>query len=193
MRPGGAVVGRSGRTQAVFTYRPDPVATGSFVTAAEGEECEVCSEAIRLACAGPVYSPVVDAPTLCGQCIASGRAARELDAVFTDLGGDGWDAVPDPVKDEILRRTPGFSGWQQEQWRAHCADAAVFLGPTGADELRDFGPAALASLGAELASWGWDTEEAESFVASLDRRGMPTAYVFRCRHCSSYQVYADFT
>jgi uncharacterized protein len=177
----------------LFTYHPDPVATGSLVAKADGEECEVCNEPRELTYAGPVYSPVADAPRLCGECISSGRAARELDAVLTDLGGDGWDAVPDPVKGEVLRRTPGFSGWQQEQWRAHCADAAVFLGPAGARELRGYGPEAVTSLGAELALWGWDDATVEGFVASLDRNGMPTAYVFRCRHCGSFQVYADFT
>ena len=47
------------------------------------------------------------------------------------------DGVDDPEKlDELIHRTPGYSGWQQEYWRAHCGDYCAYLGNVGASELR---------------------------------------------------------
>ena len=37
--------------------------------------------------------------------------------------------------DELIHRTPGYSGWQQEYWRAHCGDYCAYLGHVGAREL----------------------------------------------------------
>jgi uncharacterized protein CbrC (UPF0167 family) len=33
----------------------------------------------------------------------------------------------------------------------------------------------------------------ESVLASLDKDGQPTAYLFRCRACATHLAYADFT
>lgn len=174
-----------------FRYHPEPTSTGSLVSG-DGSTCDVCGRAATLVYRGPIYSLRADEPTICDECIASGRAADEWDAAFTDLGGDEWDDVSHEVKDEVLRRTAGFTGWQQPQWQAHCSDAMVFLGPAGHEDLESFGPDAVASMRAELASWGWDQSEADDFVQTLSREGMPTAYVFRCRHCPEFRVYADF-
>lgn len=175
-----------------FTYHPDPVATGSLV-AGDGAACDVCRGVRDLVYRGPVYSPIADEPTICAECIANGRAATELDAMFTDLGGDGWEDVPQPIQTEVLTRTPGFSGWQQEQWQAHCSDAMEFLGPVGHAELEGLGKEAVAALRGELSTWGWDDQQIDEFMVALDRDGMPTGYAFRCRHCGAFNVYADFT
>ena len=65
---------------------------------------------------------------LCPECIANGEAARKYDGSFQDdFSLD--DGVNDPEKlDELIHRTPGYSGWQQEYWRAHCGDYCAFLG-----------------------------------------------------------------
>jgi uncharacterized protein CbrC (UPF0167 family) len=38
--------------------------------------------------------------------------------------------VPREIVTQLLTRTPGFSGWQQERWLDHCADPAM-LHPEG--------------------------------------------------------------
>ena len=50
------------------------------------------------------------------QCIASGEAARKYDgSLQDDCSVD--DGVDDPEKlDELIHRTPGYCGWQQEYW-----------------------------------------------------------------------------
>ena len=40
---------------------------------------------------------------------------------YTHLDVYKRQGVDDPEKlDELIHRTPGYSGWQQEYWRAHC-------------------------------------------------------------------------
>jgi uncharacterized protein CbrC (UPF0167 family) len=130
---------------------------------------------------------------ICPWCIADGSAADQLRATFNDPDGDEWNNVPGTVVDEILHRTPGFTGWQQERWLAHCDDAMVFLGPMGYEELRAVGQEAARAVTEEFRVEGWSPGEIDRYVESLERDGEPTAYVFRCRRCRMIRGYSDFT
>ena len=129
---------------------------------------------------GSVYS-VAEVEFLCPWCIADGTAAQEFEADFTTVDGAPGD-VPKPVLDEVVRRTPGFRGWQQERWLFHCDDAAEFLGRAGWAEV-DALPGAVDSLRAE----GWSAEH----LPYLSAEGDLTGYLFRCRHCGIGLAYAD--
>lgn len=183
---------RSRAMRSEFTYHPDPVDSGSL-RSGDGTRCDICGHTAGWIYDGPAYGRVPHGTVICAECISTGRAADERDAEFTDLGGDGWDAVPAQVKDEVLHRTPGFAGWQQEEWRAHCSDAMVFLGPMGWAELEAAGPGAVQALRDWLSSWRWTDDQVDDFLGQLSRQGMPTAYSFRCRHCGTFTAYADFT
>jgi len=109
-----------------FPYHPDPQATGAVV---ESERrCLVCSTARGYVYTGPVYAVEELADGICPWCIADGTAAERFDAEFTDVGTHVPDDVPREVLEQIARRTPGFSGWQQEHWLYHCGDGAAFEG-----------------------------------------------------------------
>jgi uncharacterized protein len=111
-----------------------------------------------------------------------------FDAEFTDAPGE----VGAEVTDEVLHRTPGFTGWQQERWLHHCNDAAEFHGPAGAEELAPF-PDAVECLRLEVLEWGgWSAEQVDGYLQSLSKDGQPTAYLFRCRHCETHLAYSDF-
>jgi uncharacterized protein len=174
----------------VFRYHPDPLATGSVVPS--NSACRSCGQVRGFVYAGPVYAEDELDDALCPWCIADGSAAEKFDAEFTDPAGVGgygdWDAVPATVVTEVARRTPGFSGWQQERWWTHCADAAEFLGPAGGREVKERWPGALANLQAESGFQGADWDD---YFAALDRESPPTAYVFRCRHCGELGGYSD--
>ena len=73
-----------------------------------------------------------DIECLCPECIASGEAARKYHGSFQDdCSVDG--GVEDPARlEELIYRTPGYHGWQQEYWRAHCGDYCAFLVYVGA-------------------------------------------------------------
>ena len=48
-------------------------------------------------------------------------AASKFDGEFQDP--ESTDCVSNPDKlDELIHRTPGYCGWQQEYWIAHCDD-----------------------------------------------------------------------
>ena len=176
----------------VFRYHPDPVGTGSAVPSVSS--CDVCTRPAGFQYVGPVLGREVD--VLCLRCIADGTAATALaspdgdPAEFTDAGLGAPPDVSPTVLEEISRRTPGFSGWQQERWLYHCADAAAFLGVVGWSEVENL-PDAVASLMADLADLGVEAADADEQVRSLSRGGDLSGYLFRCLHCGTHVAYSD--
>jgi len=172
----------------VFKYHPDPIATGSIVKS--DQECRCCGKKTGFIYAGPVYAEEELDQAFCPWCIADGTAAEKFDATFTDSAGigDGEVSLSAGIEEEISRRTPGFSGWQQERWLGCCDDAAAFLGPMGRKELKKLGPKAAAAVREECDLEG---EEWEEFLGALNRDEGPTAYVFRCLHCGNFKAYSD--
>jgi uncharacterized protein len=110
-----------------FRYHPNPLDTGSIM--AHEVTCAGSGRARGFMYVGPVYSLHDLDDRLCPWCIADGTAADRFGAEFTDTG---WPNVPSDVPPEVIdvvsRRTPGFTGWQQEHWLYHCGDGAAFLG-----------------------------------------------------------------
>ena len=174
-----------------FKYHPDPVATGYVVKA--DTECACCGKARGYVYTGPVYAVEEYAECICPWCIGDGSAHEKLNASFTDdagIGGGGmWDEVPEEVIDEVAHRTPGFSGWQQEQWWTHCGDAAQFIGRAGRKELEALGSQAIAAI--QESTGLSDGPEWQEFFAALDKEDSPTAYLFRCRKCGQVGGYQD--
>ena len=174
-----------------FKYHPNPIATGSIV--ASNTECCCCGKARGCIYIGPVYAIEEYEACICPWCIADGSAHEKLEASFTDeegIGAYGACAdVPIEVIEEIAYRTPGFSGFQQEQWLTHCGDAAQFLGRAGATELAALGPQAIAAI-KELSGIE-DADEWQQCFASLDKDGSPTAFIFRCIRCGQLGGYID--
>lgn len=175
-----------------FQYHPDPISTGSV--ARSDQQCVVCRESRGYVYTGPVYADGEYDESICPWCIADGSAHEELGATFHDgaavPGSDFLTAPPvdDAIIAEVCERTPGFSGWQQEQWFTCCSDAAAFLGRAVSRELKTLWPEAIPSL---QESTGMVGEEWDELLESLDRKSGPTAYVFRCLHCGKYGAYQD--
>ncbi|MGK5642814.1 CbrC family protein, partial [Streptomyces sp. URMC 126] len=169
---------------------PDPLATGS-VAPDPHTVCACCARARGYVYAGPVYTPSDEdlRGRLCPWCIADGSAAERYDASFSEVvAGE----VPQAARAVIERRTPGFTAWQDSVWLSHCGDAAAFLGPVGSAELASY-PEAVDALRREAVGWQWSSDEIERYLASFDREGQPTAYLFRCRVCGTHLAYSDFT
>ncbi|WP_338087909.1 CbrC family protein [Nocardioides lijunqiniae] len=166
------------RQMPVFRYHPDPLATGSVVVS--DDECERCGHSRGFVYSGPIYSSD-EIESLCPWCISDGTASEAFSADFTttDEAPSGVDAA---VHDELVHRTPGFSGWQQERWLFHCGDGAEFVGRAGWAEA-SASPGAIDSMLRD----GW-TEDA---LQHLSPEGDLTAYLFRCRRCREFLAYAD--
>jgi uncharacterized protein len=172
-----------------FPYHLEPTKTGSVSESTN--LCLVCGEARGYIYTGPIYAEDELDDAFCPWCIADGSAAAAFSADFTDVG-DAPDDVPETVLEEVSKRTPGFTGWQQEHWLYHCGDAAAFLGPVGWRELGAY-PDATDALRHEHDAYSWTADQTENYLTSLDKEGQPTAYVFRCRHCGRHLAYSDFT
>ena len=174
-----------------FNYRPDPLATGSFEE--RDIKCVCCGELRAYVYVGSIYAEADLEGKICPWCIKSGLAHEKFGAEFTDLNAVGdYESVPLPlqVKEEVAHRTPGFNGWQQERWLAHCGDACAFLGPAGKQELANYDSKALIeSIRTDL---NLSDSAFTSYLDKLDIQSGPTAYVFRCLHCGQFQGYSDF-
>jgi uncharacterized protein CbrC (UPF0167 family) len=163
-----------------FRYHPDPVATGEVIIS--DAPCRCCGRRREFVYTGPVYSAEEVVDELCLPCIADGSAATLFEAEFTDVL-DVPEDVPPAVLTEVLTRTPGFSGWQQEHWMFHCADAAAYLGKVGYEELLAV-PEALEHV---LREHGGSQEP----VRALRADGDATGYLFCCLHCGAHLAYTD--
>ena len=168
-----------------FRYHPDPLDTGAFEESKEGVVCGCCGKTTHIFYTAPFFS-VENVEHLCPECIASGGAARKYDGSFQDDCSLD-DGVDDPAKlDELIHRTPGYSGWQQEYWRAHCGDYCAFLGYAGARELR-----ALGVLEEVLDDPMWGVEQKEMIRESVNG-GQLQCYLFQCLHCGKHLVWMDY-
>ena len=127
-----------------------------------------------------------DIDYLCPACIASGKAAEKFDGSFQDdYSVDG--GVEDAEKlDELIHHTPGYCGWQQEYWRAHCGDYCAYLGRVGAMELQT-----LDVMDEVLDDPMWDDEQKEMIQESVNG-GHLQCYLFQCLHCGKHLVWMDF-
>ena len=173
-----------------FRYHPDPIKSGSVLVS--DDTCINCEQARGYMYAGPVYAEGEYEGKICPWCIADGSAHAKFSVSFTDesaIGGYGaWDSAPTDVVAEVAYRTPGFNGWQQEQWWTHCGDAAECLGPKGRRELELVGTDAIEAI---RQNSGLEGSEWDCFYRALSKNSSPTAYLFRCRHCGTIGGYAD--
>lgn len=92
-----------------FQYHPDPLDTGAFEESQEGVVCDCCGKTTHIFYTAPFFS-VENIAYLCPACIASGEAARKYHGSFQDNYSLD-DGVDNPEKlDELIHRTPGYSG-----------------------------------------------------------------------------------
>jgi len=167
-----------------FRYHPNPLETGAFQESKEGVTCDCCGEITNVYYRTPFYA-VDKIEYLCPQCIANGRAAEKFDGAFQDSESLD-DGVDDPDKlDELISRTPGYHGWQQEYWRAHCGDYCAFLGYVGAKELRT-----LKVMKEVLDDPMWDDDQKE-LIQNMVNGGSVQGYLFRCLHCGKHLLWLD--
>lgn len=170
-----------------FRYHPDPIKTGAFVLSEEGEKCDCCGKMTKYVYTTPFYT-AEDVECLCPKCIASGKAAKKFDGSFQDEASVD-EGVNDPAKhEELTLRTPGYNGWQQERWRAHCGDFCEFLGYVGMKEIEEMG--IMEEL---LQDEIWDEfgSEPEELISLLRVDGDAQGYLFRCLHCGKHLIWLD--
>jgi len=99
-----------------FLYNPNPLSLG--VIKKETTLCPVCNRNREYVYHGPFYS-IEEVEGVCPWCIADGSAANMFDGEFQDPAS--CESVEKEVYlNELIYKTPGYNGWQQEYWLSHC-------------------------------------------------------------------------
>lgn len=173
----------------VFKYHPDPLLSGSIEKSKE--ECVCCERPRGYIYTGSTYCEEDLERVICPWCISDGSAHAKYDATFVDEAVFPED-IPVVAVKEITQRTPGYSAWQSEQWLCCCLDAMAFLEPVGVAEIRLRYPKLEKDvLAGMIKDLSLSHVAAKQMLESLKRDAGPTAYVFQCLHCHSYQTFVD--
>lgn len=168
-----------------FKYHPNPIETKVFTVSKQPVVCDCCGKSTTIYYDYPFFSEE-EVEYLCPECISTGDAAKKYDGSFQD--DCSVDEVSDPSKlDELIHRTPGYNGWQQEYWRAHCDDYCAFVGYVGSKELDEMG---LIDEVVDDPMWGDD--EVDIIKNILVNDGSAQGYLFRCLHCGKHLLWFDF-
>lgn len=169
-----------------FKYHPDPIKTGAF-SQGEYRKCDCCNESTNIWYSEPFYTAKDGIECLCPNCIANGMAASKFDGEFQDP--ESTDRVSNPDKlDELIHRTPGYFGWQQEYWIAHCDDYCAFVGYVGWKELVDMGIDGQIEKNYDQNLNGFDIKDVKECMYN---EGGMQGYLFRCLHCGAHFLYVD--
>lgn len=175
----------------IFRYHPDPLVTGSIIES--DSVCICCERSIGYIYVGPAYAEDEYIDCFCPLCIANGRAATQFDVEFHDPDVTGWvmNQFPaDPrIIDEVVKRTPGFSGWQQEQWWTHCSDAAAYLGQASRDDLDGRWVSALPAI--RVTTPDINEKDWHEILDSCRNDRGASMYIFQCLHCGVLGGYWD--
>jgi uncharacterized protein CbrC (UPF0167 family) len=167
-----------------FKYHPDPIATG--VIKAEATTCPVCAQQRSHVYEGPFYCTAT-VEGICPWCIDDGSAAKKFNGEFQDSAACEPVAKP-AFLDELLHRTPGYSGWQQEVWLSHCGDFCAYIGYAGWDRLEPLADELADDMEEAREEMGLDDDD--EFIEALDG-GSLYAYLFKCLHCEKHRVAFD--
>ena len=181
-----------------FKYHPDPIYTGVFEPL--DEKCDCCGEVSHYVYTPAAYSTHGIDP-LCPWCIASGKEKEKFDAEFTPNVAvtdndivEPWCDIPEDAEEEIVYRTPGFAGYQEEHWWSHCNDDAAFIGYAGDLNKGIFNGLKANNFVNEMkTAYELTDEEREWFISTPDKEHSITFYVFKCLHCGEIGGYGDFT
>ncbi len=170
-----------------FRYHPDPVKTGAFLKSDSAVVCQCCNNPTDIYYSGPFYAEE-EVDILCPACIANGEAAMKYDGEFQDEYSTDDDVDDDERLDELIHRTPGYHGWQQEYWRAHCGDYCAFLGHVGYKELEQMG--IVDEVLDDDTIWK-EWMKPETMLRNMVDGGSVQGYLFRCLHCGKYRLWVD--
>ena len=169
-----------------FTYHPDPIATGSIKPS--DAMCVCCNQHRGFIYVCNTYCEEELVEALCPWCIADGSAAKRFDAIFSDDSPLVQAGIPAAVVEEVTRRTPGYTSWQQDEWQCCCGDACEFHG----DPSRAHLAAMPQPLEEVISMTRWTPDEWVEFVRNYQPGKMSVGiYHFICRHCKQARYGVD--
>lgn len=186
----------------IFKYHPRPLETEAFMQD-QIITCICCQQQSNIYYKSPFYSRHTRG-NLCPWCIADGSAAEKFEGSFQDessiegveaeFDSDGefcdiHNPYPQEQVNELIKRTPGYHGWQQAFWLAHCSDFCAFIGYVGWDEIKNQLDE-FVDLPSDCANFGMEYSQLEK---NLVNGGDCQGYLFRCLVCEKLRLWVDFS
>lgn len=174
-----------------FRYHLDPLKTESIIQS--DQTCECCGQQRGYAVAGGIYC-IQTVETICPWCVADGSACKKFDGDCVASIDSQDNQISDEVRDEVLKRTPAFIGYQEEFWLCHCNDACQYQGFATQEDLAEITPQDLQEFVSK--NWFFDhlvenwSEYCEEYY--FDRND-PLFHKFACLHCQKKLYYADLS
>tara|TARA_R110000765_G_scaffold405543_1_gene502094 strand:- start:1000 stop:1608 length:609 start_codon:yes stop_codon:yes gene_type:complete len=167
-----------------FKYNPNTLKLG--IIKKVKTNCPVCEKERDYVYEGPFYS-VDDIDGICPWCIKDGSASKKYDGEFQDT--ESCEPVDkDEYLEELTTRTPGYSGWQQEQWLSHCGDFCALEAYVGWQEITHLKNELESDLNQIKSDYGLSQEELESYLVN---NGGMQGYLFKCIHCGQHRLTID--
>lgn len=167
----------------VFRFDLDPLSHGAF----EKKQivCGVCGQARDTVYTGNFYSRH-DVENICPWCIADGSAAAKFEGEFHDCYMES--DVSEEDEDKLMKRTPGHSSWQPQEWPVHCGSPCAFVAPVGMKEITELKADVSEDLVKQAESYGLDLDE---FKETLVNEGGIQGYLYKCVKCGAYRLTTD--
>lgn len=167
-----------------FRFHPKPLETKAIIPIEI--VCRVCLQHRPHKYQGPFYSDV-EVEDLCPWCIADGSAAAKYRGEFHDK-----DSVEGPVGiesiEELIHRTPGYLGLQEDDWPIHCGEICEFLNYAPWTQLNPFLSELMPDL--ERIAERLDTQP-HRLIEELESGHSLQSYLFRCSLCGSHRLAVD--
>ncbi len=170
-----------------FKYHPHPLETGAIEQ--EKIHCPACDQERDYAYTGP-FTCRERVARICPWCIHNGEAARKYKITFQVAVS--CEVVEDPsCTEELVQRTPGYVGLQQEKWLSHCGDHCAFIGYVGWAEIQ------ARQLEGELSE---DVQRLcdiysiaiDEYTETLVNESSHQGYLFRCVKCIQHRLTDDW-
>lgn len=167
-----------------FKYNPDPI--NARVIEKNKTHCPVCDKEKEYVFVGPFYS-IEEVEGICPWCIHDGSASKKYDGDFFDAAS--LESVENNAYiDELVHRTPGYIGWQQESWLSHCGDFCAFIDYVGWEEIKDIANDLVEDIEKIKRRMRLTQEE---FEKSMVNGGSHQGYLFRCLKCGKHRLTSD--
>lgn len=168
----------------VFKYNSDPI--GNRVIVQRTARCPVCNEKTEYVYEGPFYS-IEEVENICPWCIKNGNAAKKYDGEFQDPASCE-EVDKSEYLDELVHRTPGYMGWQQEVWLSHCGDFCTYIGNVGWKEIEHMNDELEDDLNEIMKNYRLTKDDLKKFLVN---NGSLQGYLFKCVVCGKYRITSD--
>ena len=167
-----------------FKYNPNPIKLG--VITEEETICPVCEKKRDFVYEGPFFA-VEEIEGICPWCIADGSAAKKYDGEFQDVQSCE-EVDQEAYVDELIYRTPGYTGWLQEYWLSHCGDFCSIIDYVGWDEIKHLEVELKDDIDKICEDYQLTFQE---FKDTLEIDGDLQGYLFKCNSCKQHRLHAD--